>query len=317
MAEEATSPEANETPADKFLKESRKKVTKKSAMRNTFTPESSTSNTEPIDNLAVHENSDFNPLTEEPVIKRDYTNPVQEVTDNGGGNQPPIDIPRPSAEPTMPPPIQSSIPEPTFAPPSAQRQEEAKMNAVAPEPLNPSLQTDEQRRLAAEQFVDMGLEVYEKAHTLGRKFVKIDDEKLTQLFLEDKLNPRMQIPVDENNSVGVKEFFESINKGADEMLVLDEDFKNKVRPVAIRVCEKRGVGMTDEQYLIFLLGQDIATKVASAIGLKKTINNSLKMMMAQYEVLKTQQPTQQQTKKAQPIKDNEVHEVEVMEDPTH
>jgi hypothetical protein len=43
----------------------------------------------------------------------------------------------------------------------------------------------------------------------------------------------------------------------------------------IRVFMKRGWGMTDEQFLMYMFGKDIAIKVGIMFQLKKTINGTL------------------------------------------
>ena len=92
----------------------------------------------------------------------------------------------------------------------------------------------------------------------------------------------MRIPVSPTSTISVREFIDEYNNQVTEVLVVDEEFVEKVRPVMIRVFAKRGYGMTDEQYLIFAFGKDILQKGAQLYTFKKSLTQSLKMMTEMY-----------------------------------
>jgi len=89
----------------------------------------------------------------------------------------------------------------------------------------------------------------------------------------------MQIPVSETgDTMSVAEFVAQYNEQGANAIKYDKEFGIKVRPAMIRVFMKRGWGMTDEQFLLYMFGKDIAIKVGIMFQLKKTINGTLEMI---------------------------------------
>jgi hypothetical protein len=94
---------------------------------------------------------------------------------------------------------------------------------------------------------------------------------------QGKLDLSMQIPVtDTGDTMSVGEFVAQYNEQSANALEYDKEFGYKVRPAMIRVFMKRGWGMTDEQFLLYMFGKDIAVKVGIMFQLKKTINGTLR-----------------------------------------
>ena len=50
-----------------------------------------------------------------------------------------------------------------------------------------------------------------------------------------------------------------------------------------RIFEKKGVGMTDEQFLLVMFGKDIITKTATTIALKRQLTKTLELVYDQYQ----------------------------------
>lgn len=185
-----------------------------------------------------------------------------------------------------------------------------------PKVINPAFEkaTEEEQNMGAEQLADVILLGYEKAHGLGKYVTKISEDKITQLGIEDKINPNVQIQTgkEDGSVVTIGEFVTSFNKGVDEALEYDKSFNDRVKPPLVRVLKKHKWGLTDEQNLAIAFGQDIAEKVAICVGLKKSINSVLDILMKQHESNKRKdEPTPQPTPKAK--QDSDVHEAEIIE----
>ena len=207
--------------------------------------------------------SDYNPFAES-VIERDYSTPK---TASG---------------------VVDDIDEPSFVPPSYEdiiqdRENEKDNQFEQPNPFdnpNPSMNdlSDKDKRIACESLVDTCLDAYEQLHIYGQMFVKVDEEVLMQKQAENKLDLSVQIPISENGeTMSMGEFVAQFNEQSTQAIKYDKEFGYKVRPAMIRVFTKRGWGMTDEQFLLYMFGKDIAVKVSLIYSLKKTINNTLTM----------------------------------------
>lgn len=205
--------------------------------------------------------SDYNPFAES-VIERDYSTPK---TASG---------------------VVDDIDEPSFVPPSYEdiiqdRENEKDNEYQQSNPFdnpNPSMNdlSDKDKRIACESLVDTCLDAYEQLHIYGQMFVKVDEEVLLQKQAENKLDLSVQIPISENGeTMSMGEFVSQFNEQSTEAIKYDKEFGYKVRPAMIRVFTKRGWGMTDEQFLLYMFGKDIAVKVSLIYSLKKTINNTL------------------------------------------
>lgn len=206
--------------------------------------------------------NDYNPFSEN-VVERDYATPK---TASG---------------------VVEEIEEPSFVPPSyediiqersQQQENEFAQNNPSPfENPNPAMNDldDKEKRIACESLVDTILDGYEQAHRYAQYVVKVDEEELYQKQAEGKIDLSMQIPVSDTETMSVAEFIGQYNQQSETALKYDKEFGYKVRPAMVRVFMKRGWGMTDEQYLIYMFGKDIAVKVGIIYSLKKTINSTM------------------------------------------
>jgi hypothetical protein len=232
-------------------------------------------NTPDYSNLSTPDN--FNPF-DEPVIEREYTKPQVSYDPNT---------------------IQD-IPEPTYQQPNldklqdddyAEEEEEAKPKKKpkkgfgSDDPfVNQELEEYDKKdsEEASSQLVDTFLDGYKVAHTIGARYFTIGEEEIVKKAIKGELNPDMRIPISQTQTISCREFIGEYNKQVAEVLVVDEEFVEKVRPVMIRVFSSRGYGMTDEQYLMFAFGKDIVSKGAQLFTFKKSLTNSLKMMTKMY-----------------------------------
>jgi hypothetical protein len=119
------------------------------------------------------------------------------------------------------------------------------------------------------------------------------------------------------------DFFKEYNQQVEGILKVSEEFKEEVTPVLERVLAKRGVGMTDEQLLMFMFGKDIAAKSMMFFQQKQQLNfmiQSIKEATAgQFSAPTPPPPTQQaqpqpQQPQAQAQNDFQEEDFSVVED---
>jgi len=229
-------------------------------------------NTPDYSNLSTPDN--FNPF-DEPVVEREYTKPQVSYDPN-----------------TI-----TSIPEPSYQQPNLDKlQDEDYEEEEAPKKkpkkgfgsddpfVNKDLEeySKKDSEEASAQLVDTFLDGYKVAHTIGQRYFTIGEEEIVKKAIKGELNPDMRIPISQTQTISCREFIQEYNNQVTEVLVVDEEFVEKVRPVMIRVFSARGYGMTDEQFLMFAFGKDIVSKGAQLFTFKKSLQNSLKMMTKMY-----------------------------------
>tara|TARA_R100000908_G_scaffold29594_1_gene13426 strand:+ start:6217 stop:7137 length:921 start_codon:yes stop_codon:yes gene_type:complete len=155
------------------------------------------------------------------------------------------------------------------------------------------------KKIACKQLVETSLEVYKMLHQVGQKFAKKDETEIVKAIQDGEIDAEMEIPIDEKGTTtNPIEFFQNYNEQVDEALSYDEEFGEKVRPAMERVFEKRGWGMNDEQYLMYMFGKDIAMKGMMVVTLKKQAN----MIFNTFVELKQQQMTSMQQDNVESVK---------------
>lgn len=201
----------------------------------------------------------------------------------------PTDAATPIPEPIInPPPISN---QPPIQPPSGGGNAGATAGAGTPPPHipippNPQLVSADpsEVRRAAESAADGILDMYSGVTELARQFVKIDDNQLMQYYEDNKFEPDTTIALGEDGEdVTVVQLVQSFNNGCDQSLVVTQEFKEDVRPVLVRVLEKRKIGFTDEELLIEKFGKDIIIKGVTVFKMKSQINGAFNFISKQYE----------------------------------
>jgi len=197
---------------------------------------------------------DFSPL-DAPVKQRSYTS--HKIYSDA-------EVVPELEEPTFQAPSFADFDEPTEAEP-----EEKRVFNEAYSELD-----GKEKTMGAEMMAEMTLDLYTKGCEYLGKVPEISEAKLDRLIAEGDIDPSIQIPTEAGN-VGVKDFAQEFNSSIRGAFEVDDEFRDKVRPPLIRVFKKRGVGMTDEQLLLYYFGTDIFTRGAQAFMLKKTANSIL------------------------------------------
>ncbi len=239
---------------------------------------------------------DFNPFAEN-VVERDYSTP--KVASG----------------------VVQDIEEPTFVPPSYEdivREqeggglEEQQMSENPFDNPNPALNDldNKDKKIACESLVDTCLDAYEQLHRYAQYVVKVDEEELMQKQAQGKIDLDEVIPVTENgDTMSVGEFIGQFNEQSVEALKYDKEFGYKVRPAMVRVFMKKGWGMSDEQFLMYMFGKDIAIKVGIMYQLKKSINSTISTLEKAHKRKKTENrgfsAMYEQETKSEPIEEEE------------
>jgi hypothetical protein len=229
-------------------------------------------NAEPIaENVSVEQNEDFysgfSPL-DEPVKERSYT---KGNVDSKG--------------------LEAELEEPTFdAPNFSDFDEETK----EPSTFNPAIENlDKKEQLyATEQMVDTVLDVYGKAHLLANRVTKIKEDKVAKAMEDGEIDPSLEVPIDNmGNSLGLMDYVQEYNSQLSDAIKLEDDFVEKVKPPMIRVFQKKGLAMTDEQFLAVAFGTDILTKGAMIFQLVKQNNKLMTMWKEQSNFVPKSKPS--------------------------
>lgn len=222
---------------------------------------------------------DYSPIKDNPIERPYAIAPPLSATDAA----------TPIPEPIItPPPINN---QPPVQPPPGGGSAGATAGASTPPPHipippNPQLVSADpsEVRRAAESAADGILDMYSGVTELARQFVKIDDNQLMQYYEDNKFQPDTTIALGEDGEdVTVVELVQSFNNGCDQSLIVTQEFKEDVRPVLVRVLEKRKIGFTDEELLIEKFGKDIIVKGVTVFKMKSQINGAFNFISKQYE----------------------------------
>lgn len=243
---------------------------------------SNLNNEEEKADVSVESNQDFysgySPL-DEPVTERAYTTPN-------------IDSSK----------LEAELEEPSFNAPNF---EDFNTEESEPNSFNPAIDNldKKEQAYATEQMVDTVLDVYGKAHLIANRVTKLKEQKIADAMESGEISPSLEVPIDEQgNTLGLLEYVQEYNSQLDDAIKLEDDFVQKVRPPMIRVFQKKGLAMTDEQFLLFAFGSDIVTKGAMVYQLTKQ-NKKLFDMWKEQSAYTPPKPTEKT--KAEPTQNTE------------
>lgn len=171
--------------------------------------------------------------------------------------------------------IASSIPEPSYQP-NAIRGNENPYNMLnddfgaslgqaqrgGSEPVNPAMNNlpDGDKKMGAEHMAKLIVDGYEQLHVFANKGLQFPERKLRKLVAEGEIDLSVEIPYDYGKTITAGEFIQDFNEQNKDTLTVSKEFKKEVTPVLTRVLAKRGAGVTDEQYLMYMFGKDILVK---------------------------------------------------------
>ena len=175
------------------------------------------------------------------------------------------------------------IPEPAFKKPqpdqfSKDKTENKETKTTIANPISAEQLSPDDKKLAAEQLVDLLLRGYGKIKDFANWYVKLSDDEIMSMVNENSIDMNMVVPLTDDGSkyCTVSEFIQNYNKQADQSIKVSEPFKSAIRPPMIRTCIKNNWGMSDEVYIAWLLGEDISVTIVSIYSFKKTMLKCLK-----------------------------------------
>lgn len=202
---------------------------------------------------------DFNPL-DEPVIEKPYTRPNVRVN---------------------PDELRGDIPEPAFIAPQLSEPMIDDEKKKAQEPINHEMKDlpKKDKNDAAEKLAKMIMSGYKMANKFVDDSLQFNERKIAKLEREGQIDLNVEVPVSPSVTISAREFVQEYNQQSKDTITVSKEFEDDVMPVLTRVLAKRGAGLTDEQYLMYAVGKDVASKafiVSQSLSAKKEILNMLK-----------------------------------------
>lgn len=225
---------------------------------------------------------DFNPL-DDAVAEKEYTKHNVKVNPKDFAT----DIPEPSF---MPPPMMGMM------------QEEEKTKKPQ-EPFNPQLNDlpKKDKHDASAKMAEMIISGYKFGNQLLDNALLFNERKIAKMQQKGEIDLGVEIPLSPSVTMTAGEFIQDYNEQTKGSITVTKEFEEEVTPVLTRVLEKRGIGLTDEQLLIYLFGKDMLVKgfiVTQSLAVKKDMLNMLKEASLGIKAQQTQPtytppPTQQ------------------------
>ena len=228
-------------------------------------------------------------------MANDFMEPEEIGTDIGADYDPmgaPINE-KPYTKPNVkinPKDLQGDIPEPTFQAPLIDL-DKPPLDEVPPapkkerEPFNKEMNElpKKEKEMAAHHVANMILQVYEGLNHLDNQGMVFNEKKLNKLQQEGEVDFSIRIPLNykSNETITAAEFIDDFNSQRRNALKVTQEFKDEVTPILERVLRKRGVGMTDEQMLVFLFGKDIAIKGQEFLVARQQMGDIIDMLKEQ------------------------------------
>jgi len=228
-------------------------------------------------------------------MANDFMEPEEIGTDIGADYDPmgaPINE-KPYTKPNVkinPKDLQGDIPEPTFQAPLIDL-DKPPLEQVPPtpkkerEPFNKEMNElpKKEKEMAAHHVANMILQVYEGLNHLANQGMVFNEKKLNKLQQEGEVDFSIRVPINykTNETITAAEFIDDFNSQRKNALKVTQEFKDEVTPILERVLRKRGVGMTDEQMLVFLFGKDIALKGQEFLVARQQMGDIIGMLKEQ------------------------------------
>lgn len=149
-----------------------------------------------------------------------------------------------------------------------------KHSPIHDEPVNQLSDIDKKR--AAEAMASTFIQGYSLLCKQGAKWVMIKPGRVTKLIREGKINPDILYYAPGNVQATAPEIIQAYNNEMSEIMEVSEDFVDQVRPLLVRIFTKRGIGMSDEAQLCWIVGQDVFMKGSMLLSIKKQSNDFIK-----------------------------------------
>jgi hypothetical protein len=146
--------------------------------------------------------------------------------------------------------------------------------------FNPAMNNlpNAEKKMGAEQLAKLLVDGYEQLNLLANRGLRISPKKIRKLEAEGEIDLSVQIPYDYGKTIPAGEFIEAINEQNKDTFSVSKEFKKDITPPLIRILEKRGAGLTDEQYVGYLVAKDLGVKIFIGYQILNTMNETLEVI---------------------------------------
>ena len=132
--------------------------------------------------------------------------------------------------------------------------------------------TPAQKRKSAEKTADSILDMYCNFAPLPfKKWASFKDGKIQKMVLNDQINLNMQL----ENGVTVKDFIDGKNEQVDEIFAVDDDTRESIKDPLIDVLMEQEMALTPTQRLLIAVGSHVVTMGFSAFQLSQNNKQAL------------------------------------------
>lgn len=238
-----------------------------------------------VDDVDTKSMSSIDPLLAEEVAHKSY---AKGLTDTS--NIPTGEIPE--AKFVMPKNVIDDSP-------PAQTQQIPKAEPI--QPLNKDAETlsPAEKRAGAQLSVEAFWTGWDKVNLLMGKWLQFPMDKRIKMHHDDELDLNMKVRVSvDGTQITINEFYEQLNSDIAEVFTTDPKLKERLYEPMVREAEKLGLVMTDRQFIIKELGQEVVTKVVQVISIKSSLSSFTKQMKEAYAEQKKEAEERKKEEKA-------------------
>ena len=148
------------------------------------------------------------------------------------------------------------------------------------------------KRQMASNVADTIVDGYKFLLTGGKNLAQRPREWYQMNAIQGKFDMRVldfRVDVGGANMVKYGDFVENYNEMVDNVMVLDKEKEKRMRTLSKRVCEKHGLGMSDEWSLGLLVGGDIIEKAGLLFQQHRMLSNVETYVTKMFQQQMTQQ----------------------------
>jgi len=200
----------------------------------------------------------FNPLLDEDVNEKSYS----KATMNIGANDP-----------------NAPINEPVFTPPPIIT-EEPKAQNPPPKPANPQLNdlNPKEKKNAATTAAHMVIGGYKIINKLANSAVQIGENAQKKLVKKNLIDLRVPLQL-AHGVIPLGDLIQAYNEESNDAFTVSQEFEDEILPPLIREFEKRGIGASDKDMILFCLGKDLAFKLPRFVQLLNMRKDMINQMI--------------------------------------
>lgn len=128
--------------------------------------------------------------------------------------------------------------------------------------FNPSMNnlSDKDTKESAKHLAETIIDGYEQLHIVANNWLQISQKELNKLAAEGLIDLNVEIPYEYGKFIAAGEIIREVNEENKDLLTVSKEFRKEATPLLTKILAKRGIGMTDEQKLGFLIIKDMGFK---------------------------------------------------------